>query len=92
MKLPLTLNRKGVKLAFPRIREATWENLFDYEKNNGLHACRTEGPDKFAHYDVEKLMMWLVQRGLYRRGDFYAIGEILFDRPLPTIRTHVLAG
>ena len=92
MKLPLTLNRKGVKLAFPKVRESTWDNLFDYEKNNGLHACRVEGPDKFVHYDVQRLMDWLEARALYRRSDFYALGEILYERPVLTIRTHVLAG
>lgn len=92
MQIPPSLNRKAVKQSFPRVREATWENLFDYEKNNGLSECRTPGPDKYAHYDVEKLMTWLVQRGLYRRSDFYSHGEILFERSAPTIRTHVLAG
>lgn len=92
MKLPASLNRKAVKQAFPRVREATWENLFDYEKNNGLAECRVQGPDKYAHYEVEKLMAWLVQRGLYRCGDFYQFGEILFERSAPTVRTHVLAG
>lgn len=92
MKLPVSLNRKAVKQAFPRVRESTWDNLFDYEKNNGLYACRVEGPDKYAYYDVEKLMAWLVQRNLYRTSDFYQLGEILFSRPLPTMRTHVLAG
>jgi hypothetical protein len=92
MNLPVSLNRKAVKQAFPRVREATWDNLFDYEKNNGLHACRVEGPDKYAHYDVQKLMLWLIQRGLYRSGDFYEPGEILYVRYAPTIRTHVLVG
>jgi hypothetical protein len=92
MRLPANLNRKAVKQMFPRVREATWDNLFDYEKNNGLRACRVEGPDKYAHYDVEKLMAWLVQRALYRPIDFYEAGEILYSRPIATIRTHVLAG
>lgn len=92
MRLPPSLNRKAVKQAFPQVREATWDSLFDYEKNNGLHACRVEGPDKYAYYDVEKLMAWLVQRGLYRIRDFEQAGEILYSRPLPQIRTHVLAG
>lgn len=93
MNLPTTLNRKAIRQAFPKIREATWDNLFDYEKNNGLHACRVEGPDKFAHYDLMRLMGWLVQRGLYRRSDFYEYGEIMFEghRQLQ-VRTHVLAG
>lgn len=92
MRLPTSLNRRAVKQAFPRVREATWENLFDYEKNNGLHVCRVEGPDKYAHYDVEKLMAWLVQRGLYRCDHFYEPGELLYVRQSYTIRTHVLAG
>lgn len=90
--LPTILNRRAVKAAFPRVREATWDNLFDNEKNNGLHACRVTGPDKYAHYDVQKLMQWLMTRALYRRTDFYEPGELLYTRPLPTIRTHVLAG
>lgn len=92
MKTPASLNRKAVKQAFPRVREATWDNLFDFEKNNGLHACRVEGPVKHAHYDVENLMAWLVQRGLYRQRDFYEHGEILWERTSYTVRTHVLAG
>lgn len=92
MKLPDSLNRRAVKQAFPKVREATWDNLFDYEKNNGLHACRVEGPDKFAHYDTKKLMAWLVTRNLYRKWEFYEPGEALYERPVPSIRTHVLAG
>lgn len=92
MRLPSSLNRKAIRQAFPRIREATWDNLFDYEKNNGLRACRVDGPDKFAHYDVEKLMTWLVQRGLYRTCDFYEHGEIFYEPRAYTVRTHVLAG
>ena len=92
MNLPSSLNRKAVKQAFPRVREATWDNLFDYEKNNGLADCRVQGPDKYAYYDIDKLMLWLMQRGLYRKSDFYAYGEILFTAYAPNVRTHVLAG
>jgi hypothetical protein len=92
MKLPDRLNRRAVKQAFPRVSESTWDNLFDYEKHNGLHALRVQGPDKYAYYDTEQLMVWLVQRSLYRKGDFYQPGEALYDRPMPMVRTHLLAG
>ena len=92
MNLPRTLNRKAIKRAFPRVREVTWESMFDYEKHNGLATCRAQGPDKHAHYDVDKLMLWLLQRGLYRRSDFYEYGEILYDSYAPKVRTHVMAG
>ena len=92
MRPPQTLNRRGLKQHFPRVREATWDNLFDYEKHNGLYACRVQGPDKHAHYDVEKVMEWLRNRSLYRTKDFYDVGEILYSRPQLQVRTHALAG
>lgn len=92
MKLPPSLNRKAIRKSFPRVREATWDCLFDYEKHNGLYKLRVQGPDKFPYYDTEALMQWLVQRGLYRRIDFYGYGEVLFEPGMATVRTHVLAG
>lgn len=86
---PKRLNRSAVKRSFPRVREATWENLFDYEKSNGLVECRVQGPDKHAYYDVERLMLWLQERDLYRRSDFYEPGEWFYEGPIIT-RKHAL--
>lgn len=90
--IPDKLNRGAVKRTFLKVRESTWENMFDNEKHNGLHDCRVPGPDKYAYYDVQKLMLWLMTRDLYRRSDFYEPGEILFTQYSPSIRRHVLAG
>ena len=93
MNLPSSLNRKAVKQAFPRVTEATWDNLFDYEKCNGLYLIRVQGPDRYPYYDLDRLMQWLIQRALYRKRDFYEYGEILYEpRPAMQVRTHVLAG
>lgn len=92
MKLPTSLNRKAIKQSFPHVRESTWDNLFDNEKNNGLYALRVKGPDKYPYYDTQELMVWLVQRGLYRVGDFSAPGELLYEGPRFSVRTHALAG
>lgn len=92
MKLPPSLNRKAIRQAFPRVREAMWDNLFDYEKHNGLYEIRVAGPDKFPYYATEDLMAWLVQRGLYRVSDFKQIGELLYEGPGYSVRTHAIAG
>ena len=91
--LPNSLNRKAIKQTFLRVSEAKWDNLFDYEQHNGLYAIRVQGPDKFLYYDLEKLMQWLVQRGLYRRTDFYEYGEIYFEpKQVLQVRRHLIAG
>ena len=90
--LPKRLRRSGVKLTFPKVSEATWDNLFDNEKNNGLHAMRVSGPDKYAYYDIDGLMKWLVQRGWYRTFDFHEYGEILYQPSNFTVRRHAIAG
>lgn len=93
MRLPTILSRRGVKQAFPRVSEASWDAFFDYEKHNGLHKMRVCGPNKYAHYEVEPLMQWLMCHGHYRRADFYEHGELLYEPPQGfTVRTHVLAG
>ena len=92
MNLPSSLNRKAVKQAFPRVSEAKWDNLFDYEKHNGLYAIRVQGPDKYPYYDVEKLMAWLIQRSLYRRSDFQEPGELFYEGPRYAVKRHALAG
>lgn len=91
--VPKRLNRGGLKRSFPKVSEATWDNLFDNEKANGLHDLRVQGPDKFAYYSVEGVMEWLMERNLYRRSDFYGPGELLYERStMPAVRTHLLAG
>lgn len=93
LRMPSSLNRKAVKQAFPKVSEATWDNLFDYEKSNGLYVLRVQGPDKYPYYDLERIMQWLVQRGLYRRTDFYEYGEIYYTpKQTMVVRRHVLAG
>lgn len=88
--LPKRLRRSAIKRAFPRVRESTWDNLFDNEKNNGLVAHRVPGPDKFTYYDVEGVMVWLQERDLYRHNDFYEPGEFLFEGRTSNITKHAL--
>ena len=90
--IPKRLNRGAIKRAFPQVSEATWDNLFDNEKNNGLHELRVRGPDSFVYYEVEAVMEWLMERNLYRRADFMEPGELLYERSSLTIRRHLLAG
>ena len=88
--IPKRLNRNGIKQAFPRVSCSAWRNYFDREKDNGLFELRVIGPNKNAYYDVEKLMSWLVERNLYCRTDFKQPGELLFDSPVLSIRTHLI--
>ena len=90
--IPERLNRNGIKQSFPRVPEATWCSFFKNEKNNGLCELRVIGPDKYAFYDVQELMSWLMERNLYRRSDFNQPGELLYDSPLPHVTTHLLAS
>jgi hypothetical protein len=93
MRPPKILSRRGIKQAFPRVSEASWDAFFDYEKHNGLHRMRVQGPNKYAHYDVEQIMDWLMCHGHYHPRDFYEYGEMLYEpRPGLQVRTHVLAG
>jgi hypothetical protein len=71
MKLPEKLNRRAVKANFEKVPGATWEYLFDHEKENGLAECRTKGwGNKHAFYATQQLMQWLVDRGYYALVDF----------------------
>ena len=90
--IPHRLNRAGIKRAFPKVGESTWDNLFDNEKNNGLYRLRVPGPDKYAYYNVENVTIWLMERNLYRRSEFSEPGELFYDRPSLPVRTHLLAG
>lgn len=73
MKLPDSLNRKAVKRAFPRVADATWEYLFDHEKENGLVQCRAESwSAKIIFYRTDALKQWLVARCYYLPEDFEA--------------------
>lgn len=88
---PKRLNRSGIKQAFPRVREATWDNMFDNDKANGLYKCRVPGPDKGVYYDVEQIMLWLMERNRYRRSDFTQPGELFYEGPLLRVsRVHAL--
>lgn len=93
LTLPSSLSRKAIRQDFPKVSEGSWDSFFTHEKVNGLYALRVQGPSKYPYYDLDLLMQWLVQRGLYRRSDFYEYGEILFQpHQMPQIRRHVLAG
>lgn len=71
MNLPDRLNRKAIKLAFTKVSDATWEYLFDHEKENGLVKCRTKGwSERLIFYSTPKLKEWLVGRCYYLPGDF----------------------
>lgn len=65
MKLPHKLNRKAVKLLYDKLDEATWEYLFDHEKDNGIHECRVPSDGRKAYYSREQLKVWLIQEGHY---------------------------
>ena len=70
MKLPDKLNRKAVKANFVRLGDATWDYLFDHEKDNGLLKCRTKGwGRKHAWYSTKNIKKWLIDRGYYMPDD-----------------------
>lgn len=78
MKLPDRLHRKAVKANFDKVSGATWEYLFDHEKENGLAACRTSGwTVKCAFYATQPLIQWLVDRGYYTAADFRAAEPVV---------------
>lgn len=96
-RLPDTITRKAVRLNFDKMSEATWDYLFDYEKGNGLAACRRapEWGVRKAWYSVCAIKAWLLDRGYYTIEDFDPDGW-----PIPTrkriphglrVTTHVLA-
>lgn len=89
--LPRILNRGGIKRTFQKVNEGTWDSLFDREKTNGLAKLRVPGHDKYAYYDVERVMTWLLEKNFYRRFEFYEPGEILHEGPLQ-VRRHVMMG
>lgn len=71
MKLPNKLCRKAIKNCFPKVSEATWDYLFDYEKQNGLFELRVPGDyKKLAYYKTSGLMDWLVHNGHYTPVEF----------------------
>lgn len=71
MKLPQRLHRKAIKEQLRKLSAATWDYLFDHEKENGLYECRTESwNEKVLCYDTEKLKQWLIDRCYYLPADF----------------------
>lgn len=86
--LPCKLTRKAIKRCFDQLSEARWDYLFKYERSNGIHECRVEGPFDKAYYSTEALMAWLVTEGYYRPIDFNSLPGF----PQVSVRTHVLAG
>lgn len=95
LKLPDKFNRKAIKSNFDKLPAETWDYLFDYEKENGLVECRTEGWGvRFAWYSIPALKAWLIDRGYYTQSDFDARGWPIQTRMSLrglNVRTHVLA-
>ena len=84
--LPDKLTRRAVKRCFEALTEGRWEWLFEHEADNGLAACRVDGPFKKAYYSTPRLAAWLITEGYYRPEDFERKTSAF------TVRTHVLAG
>lgn len=91
-KMPEKLTRKAIKSCFPKLREATWDCIFDKEKRNGLAECRVEGPDALACYDLEAVKKWLVYRGHYTPDEFDRKPVISGPWSGLHVKTHALAG
>ena len=90
---PVRASRKAIKKLFFKVRSETWDNLFDYEKHNGLHAHRVKGPDALhAFYNVQGVMTWLVERDYYSPEDFDRAERIPGHWSGLQVRTHTLAG
>lgn len=89
--LPDKLSRKALRKCFDNISEATWDYLFDVEKQNGLHAHRLECAG-LAHYSTKGVMSWLVERGYYTPADFVQQPTLGGGWAGLKIRTHSLAG
>lgn len=95
LEFPDKLNRKAVRRNFDKLNPETWDYLFDYEKENGLSSCRTQGWGvRHAWYDTALLKVWLIDRGYYTLKDFDSEGwpisvRIEIPRGL-TVRTHIL--
>jgi hypothetical protein len=96
MKLPEKLNRRAVKANFDKVPGATWEYLFDHEKENGLGACRTTGWSvKQAFYATKPLIQWLIDRGYYTPADFKLAPDLVkSDSPwaVLNVRRHAIAA
>ena len=84
------LERKAVKACFRKVGEATWDYLFDYEKENGLQGCRDRRSTR-PTYRVPALKAWLVLKGYYTPEDFKPAATIQSSWAGLSVRTHALA-
>ena len=77
-KLPARLSRKAIKLNFTKVSEATWDYLFDCEKQNGIFDLRVPGPGlmRRPYYSTEGIMLWLVNTGRYTQTEFHEPKQI----------------
>ena len=89
---PVRASRRALKACFTKVNGATWDYIFDTEKQNGLHEYRVKGPNCRAFYNVSGVALWLCEMGYYTPLDF--------QRGTPTrnhwsglvTRTHALSG
>jgi hypothetical protein len=91
---PKVLTRKAVKQRYTKLSEATWDWLFDIERQNSrLHACRAHVQDagRTIYYDRAKLEVWLVEEGHYREHDFGATAALDTILRMP-FRQHLMIG
>ena len=81
LKLPNKLTRSAIKSTFTKLSEASWDHLFEHEKENGLHAIRVDGDyPKLAYYDTEAIIHWLVRHNHYTALE---LAEPIGATPLP---------
>lgn len=91
MEKPQRLNRKAVKDKYRKLSGATWDYLFDHEKENRLAECRTEEPGRLVFYSRAKIERWLVERAHYREEEF--VGPSAIDQLLRMpMRQHLMVG
>ena len=91
-KLPDRLSRKAVKQFFPKISGARWDYWFKYEKDNGIHALRVDGPFDKAYYSGQGIKEWLLSEGHYSPSDFEPGVRISGGWDGLSVTRHALAG
>lgn len=90
---PVRASRRALKALFVKVKPETWDNLFDYEKHNGLHEYRVKGPNAYAFYNVQGVMSWLCEMGHYTPAEFEHSEKAHSNHWSGLqVRTHSLAG
>lgn len=89
---PLRASRRALKACFTKVDPATWDYIFDIEKQNGLHVYRVQGPNSKAFYSTDGVVQWLCEMGYYTPADFEQTENVRNHWSGLVTRAHTLVG